>query len=238
MCCSLALTDARHDRASIFEFTAALKLSPVGFETLAATQSSDNEIQNLLDTDISLRLEQIPIPDSNHTLLCDTSQGRPRPLISQQMRHDIFNSLHALSHPGVKVFRHLICSRYVWPNIKRDIAHWTRACHDCQHPKIQRHVKAPLQNFEAPSSRFSHIHIDIVGPMPSSSGYTCLFTCIERYTRWPKAIRMTDATAESCASAMLSGWRARFGVPTTITSGQGQQLESRRCSRPTINSTL
>ena len=140
------------------------------------------------------------------------------------MSRDIFNSLHAMSHSGVKASRHLICSRYVWPNIERDIAHWTRACHDCQQAKIQRHAKAPLQTFEAPSSRFSHIHIDIVGP--SSSGYTYLFTCIDRYTRWPKAIPMTDATAESWASAMLSGWTARFGVPITITSYQGQQFKS------------
>ena len=104
--------------------------------------------------------------------------------------------------------------------LKENIAHWTRACHDSQHAKIQRHVKAPVQPFEPPSSCFSHIHIDIVGPLPSSSGYTYLFTCIDRYTRWPEAIPMTDATAESCASAILSGWIPRFGVPITITSDQ------------------
>ena len=37
---------------------------------------------------------------------------------------------------------------------------------------------------------------------------------------------MVDATAESCASALLAGWISRFGKPTTITSDQGQQSES------------
>ena len=203
-----------------------LEQPPIDFEALSVAQSSDDEIQQLQASNTSLRLEQLPILNSNHTLLCDTSQGRPRPLIPQHMRRDIFDSLHSLSHPGVKASRHLVCSRYVWPNMKRDIANWTRACHDCQQSKIQRHVKAPLQAFEAPGSRFSSIHIDIVGPLPSSNGYTYLFTCIDRYTRWPEAIPMVDATAESCASALLSGWIARFGVPMTITSDQGQQFES------------
>ena len=37
---------------------------------------------------------------------------------------------------------------------------------------------------------------------------------------------MNDATAESCAKALLSGWIARFGVPVTIISDQGRQFES------------
>ena len=203
-----------------------LEQSPIDFEALVVAQQGDDELQHLRTSDTSLRLEQVPILNSNHTLLCDVSQGRPRPLIPHNLRRDIFNSLHALSHPGVKASRHLVCSRYVWPNMKRDIASWTRACNDCQQSKIQRHVNAPLQAYEAPDSRFSSIHVDIVGPLPSSNGYNYLFTCIDRYTRWPEAIPMTDATAESCAAAFLSGWIARFGVPVTITTDQGPQFES------------
>ena len=65
------------------------------------------------------------------------------------------------------------------------------------------------------------LHVDIVGPLPPSQRYTYLFTCIDRYTRWSEAVPMVDATAESCARALLSGRVARFGVPLTITSDQG-----------------
>ena len=37
---------------------------------------------------------------------------------------------------------------------------------------------------------------------------------------------MPDATAESCASALLSGWVLHFGVPRTITSDRRPQFES------------
>ena len=121
-----------------------LELSPINLETLAVAQSQDEELQRLCASTTSLCLEHIPIPCSTHTLLCDVSQGRPRPLVPLAMRRDIFNSLHSLSHPGIKASRHLVAERYVWPNMKRDIASWTRTCLDCQQSKFQRHVKAPM----------------------------------------------------------------------------------------------
>ena len=129
------------------------------------------------------------------------------------MRHNIYNQLHSLSHPGIKASRHLVSQHYVWPNMKRDIAQWTRACHACQQSKVHRHVKAPLQSFPAPAARFDSLHVDIIGPLPPSQGYTYLFTCVDRYTHWPEAIPIADATADSCARALLSGWVSHFGVP-------------------------
>lgn len=115
--------------------------------------------------------------------------------------------------------------RYFWPNMKRDIPTLTCTCHNCQQSKIQRNVKASLHALPLPDRRFDSIHIDIVGPLPPSKGYTYLFTCTNWYTRWPEAMPMTNAIAESCASALLSGWVSRVGVPTTIKSYRGQQLK-------------
>ncbi len=38
------------------------------------------------------------------------------------------------------------------------------------------------EKIPVPFRRFAHVHVDLVGPLPSSHGFTYLFTCIDRST--------------------------------------------------------
>ena len=71
-----------------------------------------------------------------------------------------------------------------------------------------------------PDKRFDSLHVDIVGPLPASQGFTYLLTIVDRFTRWPEAIPLSDI------SALTYHWVSRYGVPTTLTSDRGRQFVS------------
>jgi hypothetical protein len=139
------------------------------------------------------------------------------------------HAVHATGHILCDVQRshQAYCSRAVPPRCLQ------------QHPHIiTTLVPGPLA---ASSQRGSHV--DLVGPLPvSSGGFNHIFTMIDRSTRWLEAVPLKDTSATSCADTFVATWVARFGVPECITSDRGPQFTSAvwsvLCSRLGISRSL
>jgi len=96
----------------------------------------------------------------------------------------------------------------------------------CQQSKVQRHIRLQPLKIPIPQRRFSHIHVDLVGPLLNSNGFTHIFTMIDRTSRWMEAVPLVQTTAAACAKVLLSHWISRFGVPQILTSDRGSQFTS------------
>lgn len=198
----------------------------IDYQDMATAQQQDSEVQSFRSNSSSLQLQDIPFGSEATTLLCDTSTGHARPLVPGNWRRRVFDVIHGLSHPSVRTTRKLVAAKFVWKGMQKDVGNWSKQCIACQSSKVHTHIKAPLHKFTVPRHRFDHIHVDLVGPLPPSQGYTHLLTVIDRFSRWPEAIPLNDTTSASCAQALVYHWIARFGVPCDMSSDRGPQFTS------------
>ena len=199
----------------------------IDYNAVADAQAADNEVPAYRSAITNLRWQDVLFGDNGRTIMCDVSTGRTRPYIPQALRRQVFDTIHGLSHPSGRSTAKLITQKFIWHGINRDVRHWARTCLPCQASKVSTHTESGIGHFPQPHRRFGHLHVDVVGPLPSSEGFQYLFTSTERSTRWPEAIPMTGATAQDCARALLDGWVSRFGVPDDITSDRGAAFTSR-----------
>lgn len=93
----------------------------VPYAELAAAQRADAELQKLRTTSATLIFEDVRMHGSDDTIACDMSTGQPRPFIPAHLRRTIFDSLHGLSHPGIRATQRLIVPRFIWPRINADV---------------------------------------------------------------------------------------------------------------------
>ncbi len=152
--------------------------------------------------------------------------GTFRPLVPRDLRRQIFEHFHGTAHPGRRATRRLISSRYVWKGLSTDVTAWAKACLGCQRAKGPPPCNGTSSTHPGTHPPFSHIHVDLVGPLLASKGFTYLFTIIDRTSRWPEAITFAATTTVDCANALFQGWVSRFGVPAVRTSDRGAQFTS------------
>lgn len=126
------------------------------YAAMAKEQATNSDVLACQRGRTALRLEDVVFDRANATLPCDVSTNQPRPLIPAGWCRWVFDSIHGLSHRGVKATANLVGAKFVWSGLKKDISARAGACVACQRAKVQRHTKGPLAPFVVPEKRFDH----------------------------------------------------------------------------------
>jgi cleavage and polyadenylation specificity factor subunit 1 len=143
--------------------------APPSYEALAASQDSDDELRTLLGSTTDLRLKKL-IPGTTVSIYCDVCPyGSNCSSQSMIYRTRAPKQRQSLSR---SVLFGQACRRIATPGHQRS--------------KVSHHTVTPLGNFTPPAVRFLHVHIDLIGPLPTSAGYTYCHTAVDRFTRWPE----------------------------------------------------
>lgn len=197
----------------------------IDFAELAGAQVTDSELGKLL-VENRWNLKKFTVPNCDKEIMCEISTGTMRPYLPEQFRKLAVEMVHRLSHPGIRTTRKLVTAKYFWPGMNTEIGRWTKTCINCQKSKVVRHNVSGLGSYDK-CGRFEHVHVDIVGPLPTSEdGYRYLLTMVDRATGWPEAVPMKDIYAATVAKFLYVDWITHYGSPIKITTDQGRQWES------------
>ena len=109
----------------------------IDYMEMATEQQNDQDVQNVKNNnETGLRLEEVLLSNTGITILCDSSQGELRRIISKSMRFAVFRHFHSVSHPGIQAGIKLISCLIVWYDMRRNITRWTRECQQCARSKV------------------------------------------------------------------------------------------------------
>ncbi|CAI4220538.1 unnamed protein product, partial [Auanema sp. JU1783] len=91
------------------------------------------------------------------------------------------------AHQGIARTKDAILRRFYWTNMQEDIANYIKTCLACQtRKKDPRHMTVePLGKFIIPTKPFARIHMDVMGPFPTSRlNNTQVLTIQDSFTKF------------------------------------------------------
>ncbi len=172
-----------------------------------------------------LQIQRVNIAGAE--VICNVSSGAARPVVPAAFQRTVFATVHGLAHPGIRATWRMMSRCFIWHGCTADVLRWCRDCQECQRRKVTRQPVAATQAIAVSEKRFSHINVDLVGPLPTSpEGFKYIFTIIDRSSRWLEAVSVKNMEATTAADTLVAGWICRFGGPSAVTSDSGTQFTS------------
>lgn len=131
-------------------------------------------------------------------------------------------------HFGVKRTYETIRTRFYWRTIDQDVKRYVKSCDKCQKKKADSRPREGLMMpMPIPARPFEIVGIDLMGPLPLSTGKKSHVLVITDYlTKYVIASTMRKTTSQRIAEHLKQLLFFKHGVPKTIITDNGANLTS------------
>lgn len=150
---------------------------------------------------------------------------KPPLLVVMDPEHKYSILLHAhenFGHRGVFSVQSIIEPRFFWPNMRKDIQHHVKSCHECQIRSLKR-LQIPL-TISTPVALFAKVYIDIMH-MPLAQGCRYIVAAKDDLSGVSEAQALTNATAQNLAKFFYEYIYCRYGAPLLVITDNGSEVK-------------
>jgi hypothetical protein len=147
-------------------------------------------------------------------------EGRLYIPATSPLLREIMAAVHEDGHEGVHRTLHRLRRDFHFPNMRRIVQEFVRACGTCQTYK-SNHLRPAglLQPLPIPDGVWSDIGIDFIEALPRVQGKTVILTVVDRFSKYCHFIPLAHPyTAESVAQAFCAEVVRLHGIPQSIVS--------------------
>ena len=160
---------------------------------------------------------------------CEDHQTYHQVVVPEGCRRRLIQVAHeeTAAHLGARKTGDALLNYFFWMGLKRDVAEYVKKCHVCQVSRSQRPVRAPLQPIPVIGEPFEKVVVDVVGPLPrTSGGNEYLLTLMCTATRYADAIPISSCKARKIVPKIVDLF-SKFGMPRIIQSDRGSNFMSK-----------
>ena len=149
-----------------------------------------------------------------------------RILIPKTMQEMITKEYHCQYHPGIENTIHLLKTRFYWKGMEKTVSNFVNTCRTCKQTKAAKVQRSPTQIPETPECR-ERLCIDIACMPRSHRGNSYILQMIDANSKFAATAALSDQQAETIRDQLWPKWFAFFGVPRSLLSDQGKNVDGK-----------
>jgi hypothetical protein len=133
---------------------------------------------------------------------------------------ELLAAVHEEGHEGVQRTLHRLRRDFHFPNMKKLVQDWVRACPTCQRYKSEQlHPAGLLLPLPVPQGVWTDIALDFVEALPRVRGKSVILTVVDRFSKYSHFLPLSHPySAESVAQVFFAEIVRLHGVPQSIVS--------------------